>query len=71
MMNHRIYTWAVKRIKALQLPELQPLGIADQYELDVLMVQVQDYEDACNAEAVTEYDVRQDLEDLFLAMIER
>lgn len=71
MMNHRIYTWAVKRIKALQQPELQPLGIADQYELDVLMVQVQDYEDVCNAEAVTEYEAMLEFEDRFLATMGR
>lgn len=59
-MNYKMYTWANRRIKELQNPELYPLGLALQYELDLLMSQVQEYEDAHDQLVVQEYDIQQE-----------
>lgn len=75
MMNHEQYTWAVARIKAIQTfraehSEITP-GMRDEYELETLMKDVQDYEDACDLEALAEYEAMQDFEDRLVESWER
>ncbi len=71
IMTTEQYNFAVKRIIELQNPALDPLGCALQYELDELMLQVQNFEDARDAEAVAEYEFMQRFEECFQAHWER
>ena len=69
MMNHEQYEFAVKRIKVLQsLPQLLDYQM---HELDILMEKVQALEDACDLEALKEYEAMCDFEDRLLDSLER
>lgn len=71
-MTFEQYNWAVARIKAIQTfrvdhPEVTP-GMRDEYELETLMKDVQDYEDACDLEVIRELEEREAIADRLLEM---
>jgi len=51
-MTSAQYDFAIERIKLLQRPEFQPLGLALSYELDQLMSQTEQYESEHDAECL-------------------
>lgn len=53
-MTSEQYTFAIARIKELQNPALQPLGLALDWELNDLMTQAAQYEEDHDKEAIAE-----------------
>lgn len=51
-MTTEQYNFAISRIKELQNPALQPLGLALDWELNELMKQAAEYEDGHDQEAL-------------------
>ena len=70
--DYKSYQDGVERVKELQeIEKNQSLSIEDNYELDLLMDAVMQYEDIMDAEALAEHEFMVRFEERFLDTMER